>query len=320
MRRIVLFVGLRPRDRAVVGASARTARPNDLRGPEGSAGERRARSRDRASGREHAVIAALPPGPRAAAQSRRRPFARCHRERTEPPRRRRRGRAPLRRLAGRRRHGHHQSSDACGQGVGRSGRPAWTPVAAVGHGQGHRRRRHRLGHRRAQRAHRSRARARESRLARTGCHGRSVRPRHAYRGFDWRQRRGRRAGDAGVRGRQRAGRALRGRPRPRQQWIRVHERRHRRHRLDDRQRQALRHPRRQSVPRTPGQRTVRHRSVVPRGGSCLASGAGRRGLGGQLRTDGDGHADSRRRHVAGQLALRHHRRRARHQGHHRSLG
>ena len=84
-------------------------------------------------------------------------------------------------------------------------------------GQRHRRRGHRFGHRRSRRARRPRGRAGQPRLARAGRLGRSVRPRHAHRRHDWRQRGRGRARDAGVRGRQRARRALRRRPRARQQ-------------------------------------------------------------------------------------------------------
>ena len=197
MRRIVLFVGL------LLGLVLSSAHPQGQRGPTISedlkaalASGARVRVIVQAEG-ERALIAALPPGPRAPAATRRRPLARCHRERTEPPRSRRRRRAPLRRPAGRRRHGDHQQGHARGQGVGRHARTARTALAAV---------------RSPARASASRSstraspstprspdacrRARESRVARTGRHGRSVRPRHAHRRDHRRQRSGRHARDA----------------------------------------------------------------------------------------------------------------------------
>ena len=74
----------------------------------------------------------------------------------------------------------------------------------------------------------------------TSCRGRAVdgrpvRPRHARRGHHRRQHHRGEIRDAGVRGRQRAGGAADRRARARLERHRLHERRHRRHRLGDRQ-------------------------------------------------------------------------------------
>ena len=114
------------------------------------------------------------------------------------------------------------------------------------------------------------------------------------------------------------GGALRRRARARQQWLRLHERRHRRHRLDDRQRAPIRHPRDQSLARPSDRRTGRDRSAVPRRRARGRVRPRRRRVRRQLWPDGDRHASARRHHLARQLAVCDHGRRARHDRHARS--
>ena len=164
----------------------------------------------------------------------------------------------------------------------------------------------------------SRRRKGQPRLARARCLGRSVRTRHTRRGHHRRQRLRGDARDDGVCGRERAGGQPGGRARPWQQWLGLYERRHRRHRLDDRQRAPIRHPRDQSLARPSDRRTGRDRSAVPRRRARGRVRARRRRVRGQPWPDGDRHASARRHHVARQLAVCDYGRCARHERHDRS--
>ena len=97
------------------------------------------------------------------------------------------------------------------------------------------------------------------------------------------------------------------------------ERRPRGHRLGDREQGSLQHPRAEHLARSSGDRSGRRRSAGAGGRACRA-GRHRGGLlGGQPGQDAGRQADDRRDQLAGQLAERHHGRRAEHSRARRSV-
>ena len=207
----------------------------------------------------------------------------------------------------RRRRGH-QSGDGRGDGVaGDQGAARPLDVERL-HRQGRRRRHPGLRHRVALRPRLARRGAREPGVDRAGGGRRPLRPWHAPGGARRREYDRRLDRHHQLLGRQRAGGFADRRARARLRRRRADQRRHRRHRLGDRQPCALQHSCHQSLSRSPRDRAVDHRSALSGRGARRRRGHCRRDVRRQLRDERQRRAGPWQHHVAREFTAGDHRR------------